>query len=1237
MAYKQPIKYEDITDDAIRDMFSDIAHRKEFYTTHYLKNDAAGSSGERILGGLRFHGGQVFLANFQNPNTPYERIGVNWQTGGGKSFAIIDISLRFLRQFKSRTAPIQTTPNIIIMAKSRALHEDLTRHMLMYPELGFIAPEELVAIKRLEQAALEAGRGSSTFRHYAGNKGALRRRITDKTRGTGYYQFYGYKEFAGKLFTVTKKGAEQGVSIRELYTVASKGDTVDKLLGRLQDSVDKGLVGINMDIVAQLRGGILFADEIHHVYNVTEKNNYGVAIQYVLDYLSNEARQQRHISPPRAVFLSATMAPGSATEYIDMLNLIIPPTYLPGARHLTKDEFFEFDGEVSKLKPGAAEKLGRLSAGRISYLLDSDTSKYPRREFGGEPIDGIPYLRFVKCPMSPLQVRTIEGVSRAAIAADIHVSDRGVDSFPPYPVPPIPIESNALLDMVYPNPEFTPKGMRGPAAVGLYSTVDTIQDIATAPEAWKDEVGVRIDMTPTNIRAVAGSILGVKRIGTYSSKYMHMMKHILELLRSGELGKIMIYHHWVQLSGVIQIEQILRENGLVAENEHAVPSTICAICGVPLSEHSDQTRGHRAVTENGAIGAKHVGANMISFGVPSGIPSHKFKAARYVIIYDKIDNVTTRMLIDRFNDPTNRFGHGIRVLVGSRKVGESWTFKAVRFLMVVSLPVNIPGYIQVLGRTVRHRSHEDLPPELRTCVVLTYVNTNPAGSPLVESPEVHRYRLKMAEYHEIQEIERATRIYAVDAFANYERIAASIPSLADKEATLDSLPYEPLLKPFEAGLGDLSVSTFEAYGYGDQEVSDMVDIIWLLFGEYKKVWTVDDLWANVSRRGSYGLGVDPALFDRGNFAIAVDFVLKHPRAVYNTDVVYAVRSFPPYLIMTKSTVDADIESYLRDDPPDSLVKISVQDYLTGSKAGENTEIRIAEFMAANTSYDDFVDSFLTYPPDLHYSLLTKIVEMSITARGPPDTYATLIDAYSRFKVLVTASTVVALQSQLHFGASETSGDHDAAENGDHDVAENGDRNVAATSAAENSRGYSKMDGGTYVGYVTASVVMLAYAKKSSRDRSTARTVEWYSAQRALFGIEKRVAENDVAVGYTKVKNGSMRFKLRQPMHIISKKDVKDARSIERGAVCETRQKPELARIISKLAPLVSARLRAALSLDPADSQCKTIRGMMLWLEQEARKPARGMSNGVRWVYIFNDTPPTLYSRKAKASKKYMRQ
>lgn len=1328
-------------ESAIKRLLMDLGSRKEFYSLRYAPADSSNSStrgpvdipgfrpsmtltgtpdrdgrtekGEfvfhLIVPGFSLHGAQLFLRNLFNPNTPYPRILIDWQTGTGKSIAVISIAHEFVRQFRlfasgrsgSRSAPRGSrpaaVPTVFVVGFTRSI---IIEDMLKYPELGFISVTEVEDRRRLRVAAELAGPSSPEARQLSGFNGMLRRRITDRARG-GYYQFYGYKEFANRLFQVTRQGAARGFNVQTLYEKSLKGaqDEEFRLFGeRLAREVRRGDVIVNDDLVESMKGGLLVADETHNAYNMVAKNQYGVAIQYVLDILGDDA--------PRAAFMSATPLSGSAEEVIDLGNLLIPRSALPGGVPLRREDFFAprrraaggaasstarptpasgrdpppvvtpfpdlqvdvpdgpsaYSGEpisadeldalaasyaaptssivdastlvsesesalsdlgfsaeaaedeaeeeaadipVSQLLPGALEKIGHLLAGRVSFLLDTDVTAYPRRELEGTPLPGIDYLRFILCPMSSLHEETLDSLQEGPAPPGEESKRRAV-----------PPNAATLYDMVFPNPAFTVEQLEGKSrpspdggVVGLYLSGDTPAKLAAAPQEWRDAVGVTVLKgaeagLPAGVPLVTGPFLRLPTLGHYSGKYAKLAREVLEIVKH-KPGKIMVFHPRVRMSGVLIIQEVMRMNGFVDETSSPTDTTICSICG-------DERRGHDAPPK-----------------------AHKYMPARFVIAHSSIDRAVRERSLGRFNAPANLNGELFRLIIGSTIIREGANFRAVNYQFVLSLPTDIPTLIQVFGRDIRKDSHAELPPERRFVQVMLLVSVRQgheharpqaAGAPefslvadpslggAARDPDVRRYGDKMLEYLVIQMVERVLRRYAMDGFANYGRLTSADASLADR-ATLESLPYRPLVTSQELSAAGrpLALATFEAYGHGEREVSTITSILRVLF-RARPVWKYSDLWAAARSGAVKGVGYDPALFTEGNFALA----LREVSRLWGSPPV-AVVSAPPFYVLASADGTgrpvADVESYIRAVPgsrggaaaPPAVARIRVKDFLLGKGQDKRFAalLRGLEAQYLRPSAPNPLDAALVdLSASVHYGLLKRLVERAagIVIFEPFKTFfdqrgAALVALYTRYRVLVTADMIL--------------------------------KNPEAASTFKGTlQQLQAMASDTPLGYATPrSIRVLA---------QTAGGSEWQDMAHSAVGFGKRYRENDITVGFTDASldaahstagpsaagSSAAKFKLRPPLHRLRERGGRDARSLTRGAVCETRPKEELA---ATLLALLAARGAQRPPMRSSHELCQAIKMTLLELELTSRTLPSGMIDGLRYVYLFADRQPSLAS------------
>ena len=1272
----------------LRAFLENIAARREFRQSLPVKPDVrtdkwagfGGNLSSLSLPGLQLTGAQTFIRDFASPNAEYLRLLIKWQTGAGKSIAAISICHEFAAQYRARAQVGDRAPHITILGFTT--RETILEDMLRFPEFGFVSAAEVLELRNLRMlgnSSASAGpslSATAAIRHLAGFLGVLRRRVTDRARG-GYYQFYGYKEFANRLFRTTRAASARGQDAESLLFARALGAraSAEPFGARLAEAVRRGDVEIDRALLDSLKGGLLVCDEIHNVYNILEPNNYGAAIQYALDVLGDVA--------PRAVFMSATPVTGSAAEVVDLLNLLVPRSALPDNTPLRRADFFtrgrtaasealndtlsdapndtlsealnntpidaldmgeliETQITVSQLRPDALERIRHLSAGRVSFLLDADVNAYPKRIFEGEELPGVPYLKLTPCELPPLLARTLqfEQARQSSKTARIDSgATRGLQA-----------DAYTLNDIAFPNPAFA---QDDPESIGLYRSGNTISELADAPLAWRQAQGVIIETATssrTSSRSVSGTWLQADQLIKYSSKYHRLLADIMAVLRSppAQSGKIMVYHHRVHMSGVILLAEILRMNGFATETSEVTEQTICAVCGVARSAHT----------------AAHTAAH---------IAAHTYMPARFAVAHSDIDRAEMLRSISRFNSVENLDGYLCRVLIGSKVVREGLNFRAVRHMFVMSMPTDYPTLLQVFGRVVRKDSHRELPAAQRDVRIRVYVGVlgrsgsdrAPQATPMPPAtPELQRYIDKGQEFLVIQRVEQALHAGAVDGYINYNRIRTALGAPPESAPpSLDALPYQLALNQQDAiALNQTSV-TFDAYGYGQRIMMAAVAACRALFMT-RPVWTYPDLRDAIRKGAVRGSGIDASAFAERDIAAAL--IRLHRPSQWPDGVIAAVTRAGPYYIVTavESTDVAphpDIETWLRGGRavprPPSHVSVSVGAFMRSARARQNFNVHLREFEKKYLQGTYALElSLVELGGAFHYELLRRLTVAAATGASTTSRDGAVIDLYRRFHIGITAAEALAVPA--------------------------GDR-LKKQGIGRN----------TLVGYTTTEYVTI-YDAAAQR---------WFNAPLSEFKLGRRHKENDIVVGFvvpideTGTASAGARFKLRpalqvlQRRHLGSSKTV-DVRTIARGAVCETRPREELDGFVKKLRAALPRKLTlhsadlsghsadlsghsadhwvstatpvaaiqnevfepqgsewpAAPSDWPADMStdqalsfavrydrtrekrfpsaselCSAVRLYLLALEEHSRNI--NMQSSIRWIYLFADKPPSVAS------------
>jgi hypothetical protein len=862
-------------------------------------------------------------------------------------------------------------------------------------------------------------------------------------------------------------------------------------LKRLHELIEKGYISINTDLINSLKNGLFVCDEIHNVYNVKEKNNRGIAIKYVLDYLEKEDP----INAPRCLFMTATPLSGSPTEIVDLMNILIPNT------NVHRDEFF--NEEI--LKPNALEKISRLCTGYISFLKDTTAKSYPRKYIRGESINDIPYLTFVRCYMS----KQHEQITRELFKNNV-----------------VPINASSMVDCLFPNPDCPPNK---PCEKMLCSITDAKNKIETASKMWLNTIGIH-NTTDT----LTGEFLHIKNLAMYSAKYYKLMMDILNIIKKGDRGKILIYHKYVTGTGILFIKEILLRNGILDMTTEALSNTLCSICGVQLSEHTDKK------TE------------------------HSFMPCRCLLVYGDamIGNDVT---LNAFGADDNIYGYKYKIMLGSKLVQEGVNFTGLRHLMVLSVPNDISSLVQIIGRAVRHKSHEQLPEELRDVNIGIYIHY----SDNVVSPEQYQYKKKMTSYLSIQTIEKELRRNAVDCFINYDKIQNKTT------ASLDGLPYKPAVS-FDKN-ADATHTTivsipkninfsFFAYEFSDREVETIVVLIKKLF-TVRPVWTYKDLWCNV-RNPHYTLTPQyvTSYFLEGNFKIALQLLIdpayvKYEKPITRNDYnvmfirlgnsIRRIIKMKDYFILVPVDDNGcpilDHNIYMKSFDYEVYNTVSLSDKIMTKYTDEKIDELSKKIVSKYTKLT--IDSILIKEPKyIHMYLIRNI----LTKKMSNDL---LLSCYMKYGIIITlddfnSNTILT-------------------------------KNISST---------------TPIGYVECDLVHLYMQDVWSKVNKT--SLKQYPRK-----------ENDIIIGYIVDHNDEAVFKLKPPTAISSTET--DMRKVFRGAVCDT--------FSLQYKYNIAHQLGIVKSIDDTKDRL-IICDLLLENLFERELASRLSKTGERWLYLFNESP-----------------
>lgn len=857
---------------------------------------------------------QSFIKEYINPNTKYDRLLLIHSVGTGKTISALSAATSFIK--------INPTSSVIIIGFTKHIFKN---ELLNHPDFGFISKNELDEFKK---AAILSNSGNiSDVKYYTDLKMKYNRRLSNRDNG-GNFKFYGYKELMNKLLDTTKLNKENK-SITNM-----NNDDIKK-------NINNGLIMINKDFLKIFKNSLIICDEIHNVYNSFTQNNWGLAIELILDYYSHEKLI-------RAIFLSATPLNNNPKEIVSIINL------LSNIKDKIKVNML-FDSHNNLLN-NIVDIINNKINGKISYLLDSNPQLYPSKSFVGNSIKHINFLKFIRCPMSKLHFNTYKYLSNHqniddfqhniefnSNSSELDESYQIVKDMKKYPVN-LALDNRYLNDFVLPNPSNE--------NLGIYLAIDIKNKLKNADNKWKEKHSIEILEDNLHRYIITGNILLQKNIIKYSTKYYKLLLDLKDIILNKH-GKIFIYHHFVSNSGILFIQELLKINGYLDEFSAPISNSICNICTKTLAEH-----------------------NKIK---------HDFIPIRFILVTGDFSKASIYKSLDKYNAISNNDGNEIRILLGSKAIKESYDLKAIQHIMITHSPDNISELIQIIGRAVRKNSHINLPVQQRHTNISIYVSS--ISDDKINTFEETRYKKKMITHNEIHQIENILFQNSIDYYINYNI----------NNTGVNQLIGSPFQMNKNINISKINLNTFETY-HLDNEINNVRYIIKRLFIEVSNVFTYNDLYDSV-QNPPFNIEFNTKLISENSFILALYGL------VYEKDNIHYENNnnIDNYQLVNK--LFDPIDKIIIDLEYNKNVIININKYfLLTNFDNINTNINIDSYFRSNISipaktidldvyvnkykdqlydYDyiykqfikitDFDQSLLAYSFDFHLEIIKKII------------------------------------------------------------------------------------------------------------------------------------------------------------------------------------------------------------------------------------------------------------------------
>lgn len=218
-----------------------------------------------------------------------------------------------------------------------------------------------------------------------------------------------------------------------------------------------------------------------------------------------------------------------------------------------------------------------------------------------------------------------------------------------------------MLNMVFPAKD---------SKYGIFRTEDLVKMHKIYPKSWLSKNGIEFYETPEKHLEISGSILKKNNIGKYSPKF----EKLLQILDDLKEGSAFIYQEDIEGIGIKLLANVLIENGYELYNK------------------SNQSNSDKK---------------------------------KFILLSGTIDSKDRKDLIRDFNNPKNKNGEKIKIILGSGVAKESITLMHLRQIHIINYQYDFSSIEQILGRGLRHCSHKLLEADKRQVQIFKYVSSMP--------------------------------------------------------------------------------------------------------------------------------------------------------------------------------------------------------------------------------------------------------------------------------------------------------------------------------------------------------------------------------------------------------------------------------------------------------------------------------------------------------------------------------
>jgi len=572
---------------------------------------------------------------------------------------------------------------------------------------------------------------------------------------------------------------------------------------------------------------VIIIDEVHNI-RIQPKKKKGKTSVNIYDSIH---RFLHNLVNRKIILLSATPMRDRPEEFGSVMNLILPmDKQLPTGKEFMK-MFFSDDKSNNNLKN--IDELKEAIRGRVGYIRSMEGGVV--KVFKGELYGKMEKIKIYPTEMSKFQT------NHYVTAYNKDTGDKDVDS---EDIEEIDAEDETKSQGLYAKSRQAslfvfPDGSSGGSSSG--SKKDAKKESTGFGEYFND-VGtdyvmnkeLRDELTD-NGKATPYKI--IKNISKYSSIYASTLKEIIDHPNENTF----VYNKYVQGSGGILFAELLKLVGFERTRGHIDmdrdddyeemedgSKSDSDMSDIEEESDSDMSDDDRKKPIKDSKNKKEKKLDEIpSLVKPKKRLDFRKKPRFSLITGETVSGAEIDRVVDKiFNDPRNKYGQYIQVIIGSQVIGEGKSLKNVRQIHIQTPHWNNPETEQAIGRGIRAFSHEDLKPEERSVKIFRHASIPNNG---VESINYVMYRTSEDKDFKMKQIERVCKEEAVNCALNWERNNLPTDKDGSKECdymkcnyTCSHISQETIDNP------NLINDTYNLF-YAEAEIESITNIIKQMF------------------------------------------------------------------------------------------------------------------------------------------------------------------------------------------------------------------------------------------------------------------------------------------------------------------------------------------------------------------------------------------------------------------------